>query len=228
MWYVYFRRIALTVFGVFIALVMVFLLVICNIFPANAGAEPTILEFPFLISDTDLVAEYFISYEGDFFEDGTGEFVIDNAALCVYNRGEHPIDFASVHIETTEGSYYFEGTCIAPHAKVVLLEKNRSAYPKGDVCCAEGKTVASSKINVMQDLHIEGVDIGRVRVTNRSDKPLYNIRLYYKRYDSQWGIYVGGITYATPVGDLQPGESITIAPTCYVNGYSRIFCAIES
>ena len=222
MWYVYFRRIALTVFGTFIACVLALALVLWNVLPSNAGAELVTKELPFLIPGTDLIAEYFVSYEGDYFEDGSGEFVIDNAALCVYNRGDCYIDFASVYMETTDGTYCFEGTCIPPHAKVVLLEKNRRSYPRGDVCMADGKTVRSNKASVMDMLQIEAIDLDKVKLTNRSETSLKNVRLYYKRYDSQWGIYVGGVTYAAPAGNLQPGESIIINPVFYVNGYSKV------
>lgn len=228
MWYVYFRRIALTVFGTFIACVIALVLVLWNVLPSNAEAEPVTMELPFLIPGTDLIAEYFISYEGDFFEDGSGEFVIDNAALCVYNRGDCYIDFASIHIETADGPYCFEGTCIPPHAKVVLLEINRRSYPRSSVCHAEGKTIISNKTNQMDVLQIESVDLGKIKVTNQSDMPLQNVRLYYKRYDSQWGIYVGGVTYATPVGDLMAGQSILISPAHYADGYAKVFCATAS
>ena len=228
MWYIYFKRIALSVFGIFLVGMLAMLLVLWNILPSRADAQTATIEFPFLIPGTDLIAEYFVSYEGDFFEDGSGEFVIDNAALCVYNRGETYIDFAAIHIQTEEQDYHFEGTCIPPHAKVVILEKDKKTHTKSDVRYAEGHTVISIKESVADHLRIENKGMVQLKVTNQGNLPLENIRLYYKRYDTQWGIYVGGVTYATPVGDLLPGESIVISPACYVNGYCKVFCATES
>ena len=225
MWYVYFRRVALAVFAVFIGVALVLFLAFCNMFPVKADAEQIVLEFPFLIEGTDLIAEYFVSYEGDFFEDASDTFLINGAALCVYNRGENHIDYASVYLETLDGVYCFEGTCIPPHSKVIILEKYRSAYPKSPVYYAAGKMKVNNKQSVMDKLQIEPIDMGRICVSNKSREVLENVYLYYKRYDSLWDIYVGGITYAVCAESLQQGESVILSPANYANGYSKVFYA---
>ncbi len=225
MWYLYFRRLVLAVFATFAVAVLTLFLVALNTFPVQADVEKEELRFPFLIEGTDLIAEYFVSYEGDFFEDKSGDFLIDCAALCVYNRGDAHIEFASVYIETLDGVYCFEGTCIPPHTKVVILEKYKSPYPRSPVYFAAGRTNNTQKENVMEELLIRTVDMGRIEVINQSDGVLNDILLYYKQYDSQWDIYIGGVTYAVSAGSLQSGESIILFPGNYANGYSKVLYA---
>lgn len=225
MWYLFFRRVALAVFAVFVGASLAICLVAWNTFPVNAETKKEEMKFPFLIDGTELIAEYFVSYEGDYFEDKSGTFLMDGAALCVYNRGDAHIEFASVYIETLEGVYCFEGTCIPPHTKVVILEKYKSSYPQSPVYFAAGRTSNAQKLSVLEDLQIEAVDLGRIEITNRSDRMLNDILLYYKRYDSQWDIYIGGITYAVSAGDLQAGESAILFPANYANGYSKVLYA---
>lgn len=225
MWYLYFRRITLGVFAAFISCCLAVVLVICNFLPAKAETTETHLEFPFLVPGTDLIAEFFVSYEGDFIEDQSGEFLINSTALCVYNRGDSHIEFASIQIEMLSGVYCFEATCIPPHAKVIILEKYKQPYPRDPICCAEGKMHISEKGSILEQLDVVGIDMGDIEVTNRSDKVMENVLLYYKRFDSQWGIYIGGITYAISAGDLNAGESIVLSPSRFANGYTKVLYA---
>lgn len=225
MWHVYFRRAVLSVFAVFISLLLITGMVLLNIIPVEADAKKEELEFPFKIEGTDLVAEYFVSYEGDFFEDQSGEFVMDNVALCVSNHGESHIEFASVYIETLDGVYCFEATCIPPKSKVVILEKYKSPYSESPVYLALGRSNISQKECVMENIRIKPIDMGKIEVTNLSNRDLDNVLLYYKRYDSWWDIYIGGITYATSAGTLRAGESTIVFPANYANGYSKVLYA---
>ena len=225
MWYVYFRRIVLTICSIFAGLLMVTGLFIINTFPVKADSRREELRFPFSIEGTSLVAEYFVSYEGDFFEDQSGEFLIDGSALCVYNSGDTHIEFASVYIETLDGVYCFEGTCIPPKSKVIILEKYKSPHTRSPVYFAAGRTLNTQKENAMDGLLIKPLDIGRIEVVNQGQEILEDILLYYKRYDSQWDIYIGGVTYAVSAGDLQAGESTIVFPKNYANGYSKVLYA---
>lgn len=225
MWYIYFRRAVLAVSGFLTSALLALSLVAWNTLPVRADAPRKELSFPIQIEGTDLIAEGFVSYEGDYFEDKSEVFLVDGAALCVYNRGDRHIDFASVYIETLEGVYCFEGTCIPPHAKVMILEKYKSLYPHGSVCFAAGRTVSLDHENAIDRLQISPVDMGKVEIRNISDTAMYDINLYYKQYDSSWDTLIGGITYVVSAGDLQAGESVLLFPANYVNGYSKILYA---
>lgn len=225
MWHVYLRRIVLSVFAIFTSLLLVTGMVVLNTVPVEADSGREELKFPFAIEGTDLVAEYFISYEGDYFEDQSGEFIMDGVALCVSNQGDAHIEFASVHIETLDGIYCFEGTCIPPKSTVVILEKYKSIYPTSPIYLAIGTTKKAQKKCLLGDLQIVPIDIGRFEVTNCSDYKLEDVTLYYKRYDSWWDIYIGGITYAISAGTLQAGESKIVFPANYANGYSKVLYA---
>ncbi len=225
MWYLYFRRICLAVFAIIIGSLAALFLIAWNTFPVQADTKNEALQFPFLIEGTELIAEYFVSYEGDYFEDKSGEFVLNGAALCVYNKGNTYIEFASVFMETYDGVYCFDGTCIPPQTKVVILEKYKAPYPKNPVYFAAGRTTVATEESVLNELRINAVDMGKIEVINQSDRELENILLYYKRYDSQWDIYIGGVTYAVSAGKLQAGESAVLFPANYANGYSRVLYA---
>lgn len=228
MWYFYFRRIVLTTFVLFGSALFVICLLLWNTFSAQADTDKAVLEFPFPIEGTELIAEHFVSHEGAYFEDQSGDFIIDGLALCVYNQGDTHIEFASVNIETRDGVYYFEGTCIPPQSKVVILEKYKSIYPETPVYFAAGRTVDSQTKSIMDEIDIKAVDLGRIEVTNSSERRLDNVLLYYKRYDSWWDTYLGGITYAVSAGTLQAGQSTILSPANYANGYSKVLYAVES
>ena len=225
MWYIGFRRSILTVMAAFATCALGCILFLWNVSPVEASVQREEIQFPFLIPGTDLIAEYFVSYEGDFFEDGSGEFVMNCAALCLYNRADTHMDFASVQIETLDCTYCFEGTYIPPKAKVIILDKYRNSYSHSSIFSAKGTTVLSKKESVLDALHIQTVNIGQIEVTNQSKESLEELVLYYKRYDSQWGIYIGGLTYAISSGNLLAGEGAILFPTNYANGYSKVLYA---
>lgn len=225
MWYVYFRRAVLSVFAVCVGAAIAVSLFLWNCVQVKADGQREFLSFPVTVEGTDLVAEFFVSYEGDYFEDKSGTFLVDGAALYLYNRSDHYIDYARVYIETLDGIYCFEGTYIPPHGKIMILEKYKALYPQGEVCFAGGQSVTSKDRNFLEDLEIQPVDMGKCKVTNISDVTLRNIRLFYKQYDSQCDTLLGGITYVVSAGNLEAGESVVLFPANYANGYSKIIFA---
>ena len=61
--------------------------------------------------------------------------------------------------------------------------------------------------------------MGDVALTHLTQRVLKVVRIYHKNF---LGIYVGGITYRTEVGNLNPGETMEISLDHYVAGYSKI------
>ena len=90
---------------------------------------------------------------------------------------------------------------------------------------ATKRETPTQKENAMDGLLIRPLDLGSIEVVNQSQEALKNILLYYKRYDSQWDVYIGGVTYAVSAGDLQAGESTIVSPNNYANGYSKVLYA---
>ena len=59
-------------------------------------------------------------------------------------------------------------------------------------------------------------------VTNLTEETIPCVRIFYKLYMEDKGIYVGGITYNVKVTELEAGTSQTVSPSHYAQGYSRL------
>ncbi len=222
MWYLYFRRIVLGLFGVILGAALSLTLLLVNMQPVRANNARIPMEFPFVVPETGLIAEFMLSYEGSYFEDGSDVFLTDGAALCVYNMAEEYVEYAKIYIETAEGLYCFEGTCIPPKGEVLILEKYRSDCPREPIYFASGEVTYARKDDCSWAFSVQDVDMGRVQVTNLTDKCKQDICLYYKRFAQEEDLYIGGLTYMCRLPQLQAGQSATLSPDVYASGYSKI------
>lgn len=57
------------------------------------------LLFPIAIPDTALIAQYPVLYEGPFLEDGSWDYVVDVAALVVFNTARTDIENARIVLQ---------------------------------------------------------------------------------------------------------------------------------
>ena len=179
------------------------------------------ITFPVTVPGTALLAEQLSAYEGPFLEDGSGQEVIDVAALHIYNTGEREVHNACITLQMETGSYVFYGDHIPPGATVVLLEMRARAYQQGAIKNCSGWQ-AISDVAQQEGILITDKDNGTLVVTNTTDKTLYNLHLYYKSWLSPPDVYMGGITYSVTVPLLAPGQTEMLCPDRYATGYSKV------
>ena len=177
---------------------------------------------PSKIAGTALVLESLAPYDGNFVEDGIGRQVSNVACIVVRNTGEAAI-WLEVVVETEHETLTFHGNTVPAGSMVMILEKDAKKYPTGQLRACRGQVVLGEGLWMDEaQLEFADVDMGTVAVTNLTDGPMENVRVYYKTYHSDVGIFLGGVTYCTTIEYLPPGETVLIEPSHYARGYSRI------
>lgn len=186
-------------------------------------AEDNDLLFPIAVPDTCLIAQYPVLYEGPYLEDGSDEYVVDVAAIVLFNTARTGIDHARVVLQWDQGEYVFEAQMLPPREAVMVLDKSRQKFQQHQWTACEGlQQMGEGNWLDQQALVVEEVDMAMIQVQNITDKPLQDIRIYHKSYLLPDEVYIGGITYCAGIKYLAPGESVQISPFRYVKDYSKI------
>ncbi len=183
-----------------------------------------VVSFPCTVEPYGLVIERMAPYTGKYVEDGTNTSATDVAMLLVHNQSGHPIEFASLTVEFEGVTLLFDISALPAGSKAVVQEKMRRAIPadqepaacKALVVQRAEQGFAADQVSVTEN------EDGSLTVTNLTDETIPAIRVFYKYYLSDEDIYVGGIAFSAKVTQLRPHSSITIRPTHYEKGSSRI------
>lgn len=184
--------------------------------------EQSGVSFPYAISCTALVVEHVSSYDGPFYEDGSGREVFNTAAILVRNTGSSMIPYAHIILRTQNTSYIFDGYLLAPGASVLIPEKYALPYipPKEVISCFGWATVMQQAQTY--SITIEEIGMGELCVTNLSGSQLTNLTLYHKTYLPKEDLYIGGAAFVSRIDRIDAGESIVLSPNHYAAGYSKI------
>lgn len=188
----------------------------------------TATEFPVFISGTDLQVIGLALYEGNMLEDKSESFLVDAAALELYNCGNREIAMAEVTLKFDAVQMVFFATNIPAGAKILVIEREGQLWTQENCneCCGWVQYSDDSPLSE-ESLRIEDIDMGTVSVTNLTEEPVYDLGLFYKNYLSDAGMYIGGITYIYQIEYLAPGQTLLITPEYYASGYSEFIKAVE-
>ncbi len=171
---------------------------------------------------TTLKALKLVSYDGPYWEDGTGEDVFALAALLVENTGTTGLDYACITVQQGTRELTFDATYIPPRSRVLILEENRQSYSDEPITACQCRTVIPGSFDLRQRIvRLEDVGLSGLKVTNITQETAYKLRIYYKHYDRESGAFLGGITYSVTVDDLQPGACLELHPYRYTPGYTQ-------
>lgn len=177
------------------------------------------IQLPMEISCTSLVVQSLATYDGPFYEDGSGMEVVDVASLLLYNSSDDWIPYASVIVDTQSCRYCFRAQRIPPHCTVLIPETSAQQYTDGTITNVFGwhtvETAPGEEALVVQ----EQTDT-TLCIRNVSERELENITVYFRKVID--GIGVGGKPHEFTVPSLSPGEAVTVKPKYYVKGYSCI------
>ncbi len=196
------------------------------------GPQPTqpqetdVLHFPFIVEGTTLIANSLAMYEGDMIENETERFLVDAAALEVYNFGTEEIELAEVKLKFDQDELVFFGTNIPAGGRVLIIEQSGKGWTQ-EPCGACYGWVQYTEEPPLPDgvLLLQDVDMGTVAVTNTTEKTLNDIWLFYKHYLYEDALYLGGITYIEVIPWIRPGQTLQIKPEYYASGYSKFIKA---
>lgn len=160
------------------------------------------------------------SYMGSYVEDGSDEYVENIMMLILENQGDNYIQLANV---TINHQYVFEFTTLFPGEKVMILEKNRSAYVENmEITSAELHNVAVfHEIPTMCEELLE-IDVkdGMIHISNISENDFQGGKLFYKNVLNDQ--YLGGITYFSTIPKLEQGQSIKLSANHFQEDSSKL------
>lgn len=227
------RRMALTAasvsFSVLTALVLVVsaafgddLLAVNQSVVQTSFSEDSVLEFPTPISCTSVIVESVASYDGPFYEDGTGREVINVAAILLRNTGDEMIPYVHIILRTESASYLFDGFWIPAGAAVLIPEKYALPYEAQQefISCFGWATVWQQTNSYA--ISFEEISMGKILVRNRSDTDIKNLTLYHKTYLQENDMYIGGVAFESRIDFLGIGETVVFSPKNYASGYSKL------
>ena len=196
--------------------------------PAPAGGasetapQPQTITLPYSIPGSGLVVRTLSGYDGIYLEDGSDSEISNVAALVVENTGSSSVEYAEICIVQGGCELRFKLSALPAGATGVIQEASRLAPATGEIesCTAD---VATTEMG-MAESQVQVADNGSdgLTVTNVSGADIPCVRIFYKYYMSDENAYVGGIAYTAKLTGLAAGQTITVTPSHYASGASRV------
>jgi hypothetical protein len=185
--------------------------------PAASGALPE------LVSGSELRVQALVQYEGAYWEDGTGEYVSNVAALMLYNPSDADVSCGQVFLMLQDQEYVFEFTYLPAGGRLLVPEKNRLPYVRERVThCRTGEMVFDNFGAEDKGLRLTPNGLSGILLENTTQETMDQVTVLYKLYLAEQDVYLGGTTYAYTVENLSPGEIREIIPPKFVWGYSKL------
>lgn len=189
-------------------------------------AAPVSVAFPVTLPDSGLIAEELRLYRGAYWEDASGDFVENVAALMICNPTNRMIAFASFAVDTPQGELYFFAYRLPPKSRCLVLEYSRKSCTPGEIRSCRELTVRWDSQELSRDeIHYVGLG-SAMTIVNRHSRELEHITVWYKQYVASEDYYLGGAAYSAHLFRVQPQEQRTVTPEHYDAAHARIV-AIE-
>ena len=189
------------------------------------GTEPTkapaiFVEFPHTLTDSALVIEEVVRYQGRFWEDGSGEMVEGVAGIMLYNPTARMVEFEAIALEQEGETLYFFAYQLPPMSRCLVLERNKNA-PIQVTACRELSTQWYH--HELSREQVDYVGLGpTLTLVNRDSRQQDHITVRYKQYVKEGDYYLGGVAYSAHLFCLQPEERRTVTPEHYYAGKAKI------
>ena len=181
------------------------------------------ITFPCQVAQYDLVIEKLAPYSGLFVEDGTNAQVQNVAMLMVQNKGDYPVEYTSIKVTFGQEELLFDISALPAGETLVVQEKNGKAVPTGKADAATALVVRRAEME-MSEGQVQVIDNGdnSLTVKNLTDTSIPTVRIFYKYYMEDEGIFVGGIAFTVRITRLGAGASVRIQPAHYNSQTSRV------
>lgn len=193
--------------------------------PAPTETESPWLEFPIEIPEYELEIQAIRSYDGIYLEDGSDVPISGVAALLVTNRSDRCIDLAKLQLTGEKTVYSFTVTGLASGATAVVMEEGKAPAVEQRYEAVSAEVAQTDAFEMSEGILSVEEDGDALKVTNLTDRDLPCVRIFYKFYLADAEAYVGGITYTAKLLDLKAGASMTVRPSHYAVGSSRVIMA---
>lgn len=165
------------------------------------------------VNDADIKIQHINPYSGIFIEDGSDVEVDNVAAIQVKNTSKKALEFAQIQIYNGDKKLVFDVSSLPANSSAIIMEKNKAPLDKSKSITYGGTTGGyTNKLEKDATIKYQKVDNNGIKVTNKSNKNIPCVRIFYK-YKSSEGYYIGGITYTAKINNLKAKGSQTIYPS---------------
>lgn len=176
-----------------------------------AEEEPRQTTGPASSAEGELICEEISRFTGAFVEDGKDQPVKDVAAILVANNTGKFLDLATVTYRVGDRTATFRVMGLPAGRKAWVMESNRLTLTDGDELVLDKCTESYHPAPVLTSDALSVARQGQaLTLTNTSDRKLTNVAVYYKN-TLEDGTFLGGISYVTVFGDMEPGETKTLS-----------------
>ncbi len=190
--------------------------------PPAPPKDPSIT-FPYTIPNTGLVIENIMSYDGIFLENGADTETTGTAAIILKNNSTAAVEYITITLTCNGKQLQFAASDLPAGARLVAMEINEGKYLEGTYTKCDTSIAWLDRLEMSESLvQVTEKENGDLVVTNLTDQNIPMVRVFYKFYLFAGDVYVGGITYSAKLEDLAAGASVTISPSHYVTGASRV------
>lgn len=181
------------------------------------------ISFPCRVPDYDLVIEKLAPYSGMFVENGANVPVDSVAMLQIHNDGDFPVEYTQICVQFGQDSLLFDISALPVGESLVVQEKAGKALPEGTATTVTAMVVQRAQME-MSENKVSVTDNGdnTLTVTNLTGETIPTVRIFYKYYMQNEGLFVGGIAFTVRITRLGPGASVTIQPSHYTSQTGRV------
>ena len=160
-----------------------------------------------MLTDGVYVVEVF-SYSGAYVEDGTNDPCEGVCAVRLSNRSSVHYQYLYFTVATSGGEYAFRASTLFAGSDMTVLCEEKKAFTDAAIQSVSAVNIAPfvETPTVHTDTLLIRYTDGFLNVTNLTDAPLSDVRVYYKNTDDNG--YFGGITYFASFGDVPAGGTV--------------------
>ena len=163
-------------------------------------------------------------YSGEFVEDGSDKKVKNVLALKFTNNGTKAIQYGEYVFDLKGEVASFKFSNLPAGQSCIALEINQHSFKNKDILSIVSRVVAQvDELPFANDqvLVVDNSD-NTITIMNLTDKELPAARAFYKTFDEENNVFIGGITYTAKVENVPAGGSVTVKPSHYVSGKSVV------
>lgn len=181
------------------------------------------ISFPCQVPGYGLEIQKLDPYTGAFVEDGSNAQTQEVAMLLVENKGSYPVEYTQIQVQYGSDSLYFDITALPVGERLVVQERSGKAIPEGQAESSKALVVQRADMQMSEE-QVQVTDNGdnTLTIRNLTDATIPTVRVFYKYYMEDEGIYVGGIAFTVRITRLAAGSAVTVQPSHYTSQTSRV------
>ena len=189
----------------------------------SSDAVAEAVSLPYTDGSSGLVVQSVKAYSGLYLEGGEDSAVDNVAVAVVKNPTSKDIEYAEITLSAGKKSYSFKGSVIPAGSQIVLQEADEKSFENASWERCEVVASDAQKLEMSEkQISCKEEKDGSLTVTNISTKDIPCVRVFYKFYMADEKAYLGGITYNAKITNLKAGSAISVEPSHYSAGYSKV------